>query len=852
MEYRIISVYDTETTNFQDSATGDWHAFPVLFQVNTLRDPIESYEMGKSDDIAFFRDPLGMLMYIRRLIAVGELEDIVPVLCGYNALFDLESIKMQLFNDYTVDVCAQTTSNIYYMDLYDKKHTIEEIRTAKGKKRPKPLLRIWDTFHLEMRGVAAMGETAGIPKLKGDWDYNLVRAPQTELTGEEKGYAARDVQVIPAYLRYLCDSNDWLTGDMLGSRVLTKTSLVRRMAENDIGKLSINRLNGNGSYTVMKSFLSACKADMPTSYEQYALRKACFRGGFTFTSARYASIVMRNVASLDVTSMHHTFINGRKIPVNFTPADPDVLQCAMEMTVNTPIENVLNRYDKPFLVGFNARIKFTNIRLRANTPFSEEGIALALQSKFGTRYKSKLRGDAQWAAEKAVKLSGWRDRAIDGVFAFGKLYAAEECVMHLTECELYAMSLVYEWDSMQAIFGEATLKWSNPPLYVELQSHLLYRRKEAMKHIVNNYKGSPYTKDIPDVIPAPVVQGLKAGSLSVGFVKSYYQSTIKGMFNGIYGTMAQDMWKPQYVIENGAIHVDKSTVANPDNFKRLSPKNPKVLYSYGARIVGGSRLHLVLAIILLYRALGGRVHVTGGDTDSLKVACDQDVTDDDLRQALDPIAKASRAGIDRASERARRLFPTIASTLDGVGSFDIESCDSQGRTRYDYHMEAWNKTRVSIDYDGCVHVTAAGLPRPEGMYTFENAIADFCKSDTPEHVLPTVLGYNVFIYPALAFELQRAQQTPGSVFDYDVTDYKGDTYHVKTPEAIALYSVGRWLGSLGEAGNAANVEFLRDTYGRDVNTRLRYIGVRDVHEEGGRLVGTPFINYDDFDEEEED
>ena len=69
-----------------------------------------------------------------------------------------------------------------------------------------------------------MGRTCGLAKALGDWDYNLTRTPETPLTADEMHYAARDVQVIPAYLRYLIEANEWLEPDMLASTVLTKTS----------------------------------------------------------------------------------------------------------------------------------------------------------------------------------------------------------------------------------------------------------------------------------------------------------------------------------------------------------------------------------------------------------------------------------------------------------------------------------------------------------------------------------------------------------------------------------------------------------------------------------------------------
>lgn len=93
-----------------------------------------------------------------------------------------------------------------------------------------------------------MGETCGLPKAVGDWDYSLVRTPETPLTEEEMFYARRDVQVIPQYLQWLLRANHWLTPDMLGCRVLTKTSLVRQMARREIGGRRVTLQGGKKSH----------------------------------------------------------------------------------------------------------------------------------------------------------------------------------------------------------------------------------------------------------------------------------------------------------------------------------------------------------------------------------------------------------------------------------------------------------------------------------------------------------------------------------------------------------------------------------------------------------------------------
>ena len=293
-KYRIAAIFDTETTNIGEGT--ETRAYPILYIFNDLRAiPLESYTPD-TDDVRFYRRTSEALTYIDDLITYGRAHGYVPIIAAYNLMFDMQTLMLELAQSYTIEVNAQTATSVYTLDLCVDGNVV---------------CRFWDTFYLEMGGLRAMGETCGLPKAVGDWDYSLVRTPETPLTEEELFYARRDVQVIPQYLQWLLRANHWLTSDMLGCRVLTKTSLVRQMARREIGGRRVT-LQGGKKITLQRAFEMTCNQEFPRNYESYALRKACFRGGLTFTSAKTAAVVVDNVASLDVTSMHHAFINARE------------------------------------------------------------------------------------------------------------------------------------------------------------------------------------------------------------------------------------------------------------------------------------------------------------------------------------------------------------------------------------------------------------------------------------------------------------------------------------------------------------------------------------------------------------
>lgn len=812
-DFKIAAIFDTETTNIGEGA--ETRAYPILYIFNDLRDtPLESYIPDK-DDVRFYRHTSEALTYIDDLIEYGHAHGYVPIIAAYNLMFDMQTLMMELAQSYAIEVNAQTATSVYTLDLRVGDDVV---------------CRFWDTFYLEMGGLRAMGETCGLPKAVGDWDYSLVRTPETPLTEEEMFYARRDVQVIPQYLQWLLRANHWLTSDMLGCRVLTKTSLVRQMARREIGGRRVT-LQGGKKITLQRAFELTCNQEFPKNYESYALRKACFRGGLTFTSAKTASVVVDNVASLDVTSMHHAFINGRRLPVKFASAPRDILQIACERIVNTSLEDVLLNYDDPFLTGLHAAVRFINLRLRENTCFDAWGIAICPRSKFvktlqaDTDYNNNERAKTQ---ENSVRAHGYVDSAVNPTYAFGKLYRADECILHVNEIELWNVAQVYAFDEMHVLYGEATTKTIVPPDYVTLQSNMLFARKTDVKNLIKRYhEGTAYSGEIPDSIPEGIVRDAKAGTLGVKFLQSYYGSTVKGQFNGIYGTQAQDVMKADYrVTETGELEVDKTTVCTPENFAKKRPKTPRVLYTYGMRIVAGSRMHLLIAMMLIYRHFGARVTVTGGDTDSLKISCATDVTDTELLDALEPLHTAIENAINRTMRRVRTTAPDMASTLEHIGKFEVEDCG--GTTRYAEHVELWNKARVSLDKNGRVHVTCAGLPRPDCMYTIEDFVGEIIRAGHGfAETIRLALGYDVLVDYEICHTLQRNRPHVWDRYVGTVTDYRGATHHVDAPEAIALYPSGRWLGESDKQANGENLTYMSCMYNRNVETIPRELIVRN-------------------------
>ena len=801
--FKICGSYDTETCNIGSGPES--RAYPILFICSDLTE-VDLYGYDASEPVHLYRHERDFHVYIEHMIEYGKENEVVPIICAYNLMFDLQPVIYELSCRYRIEANAQSSTHVYTLDLYEDAHHV---------------LRFWDTFHLETLGLAAMGRTCGLAKAEGDWNYSLTRTPDTPLTDEEVGYAVRDVQVIPAYLSWLLRTNEWLSANDLGVRVITKTSLVRQQAVHEVGPLTY--LDGKGrKKKISQAYMRTCAAEFPPTYAQYALRKACFRGGWTFTAARYAHVCRENVASFDVTSMHHAFINGRFVPVSFAPARSGKIEHMCDIVCRTALTDVLGSYHMPFPFAFHACVQLSNVRLKKGSVFEAYRLALIPEGKFrASGGRAAWGGPADIEAETAVRKMGYRDAADTPLFAFGKLYAARAVRMHVSEVELWCIAQVYDFDGLRVEYGEVSTSMVRPPDYVTLQSNLLFERKQDMKHLLRDYvEGVPFASAIPASIPEGIAASVRDGSAHLQDLEGYYQSTVKGMFNGIYGVQAQDLMKPTYTCIAGRLEVDRDTVCTRENYDEKKPKRVKSVYHYGLRIVGGSRMHLVAACMLIYEKLGERAAILGGDTDSMKIALDG-VTADDVLAVLAPLHEAIRAALDRTQGRVRELYPDIASDLSHVGEFDYEYTNPA-------HMEAWNKARAY--WDGSrVHVVCAGLPRPKGTYTIEDWLSERVGSISDfERIVPRALGYGCVVANDVCHVLERTHPDPSDTIDEDVTDYLGNTYRVRAHLSCALWESSRYLGDMTKRGNVENVAYIR-TQGRDVETRERVLDKGGLH-----------------------
>ena len=714
-KFKLVGSFDTETTADPEHPQ---FAFVCLLQLRTWS------KLSGKGTTRFYSTP-------EELVDSLPMDpEVTPIIAVYNLSFDFVSLAPVLEERGFTFEAFGPESSPFYIDVLEGKNAV---------------LRFWEVSTLVPQGLEVMGELAGVPKLKGEWDYSKYREPGTELTEEEKAYATRDTEVIQAYLQHLLQTSPFLKESDLGTRLLTQTGLVRLYGERVVGRKEVRR------------FVSSADREEPKTEASYRLRKACFRAGLAFTAGKNAGRIFENVASIDTVSMHHSFILGRQVPIDFHEASPKMIELAVKSVLSTSLESVLENYDQPFKVAFHAKIRFTNLRLKKGSVFKQQGIATLARSKFAEQVAYNMDDSkSSETAENRNRFLGYHDSGNGLVLAFGKIVKAEEAELFLTETETWLIGKVYDWDSFEVLEGEIAVRFQEPPTFILKLDESLYKAKKGMKAVLHGGDSK--------LIPTAIKKAPRAVQ------EAYYKLSSKAQFNSIFGLCAMDSHKFE-------------TTFKPD-------RSPKSWYTLGMRIAGGSRLHLALALILLDREYRGRFEVLGGDTDSIKLA---GLTDAEIQSALRPLHDA----ITRAIQKTLTAAGIEPSQFAGIGTFESEGVS-------EWEVEIFNKNRLAWTGDR-FKLTAAGIPTPADHTNLEDALTALAHKWGPIVVMNLVYGPNLnvdsslscFLLPvkpqdrlckefAAATALVPIARTIGDLFSVEMASVRKNLPRSYNPSEISL------------------------------------------------------------------
>lgn len=803
-EWKIFAYMDTAVQTWNDI-----QAFAYAYMFNRQAETTITSTANIKDNIIIKRTQQECLDYFQEAIDWGITYNKQPIIAVIGLTSTLQTLQWEMLQGYPLQVGARNTNTAYYLDITNEDGT--------------RLLRFWDMQHMERTGLKTMAILADCQQILQEGAMHPgIHTPATQLSDAEIQALTRRIRIMPRYLQWQLKQNPWIKPGMFGNRVMTQTSLVRTWAATQLSATPIpGRKDG---LTIGRAFIQTCTKNLPPTYRSYATRRACFRGGYSFCSARSSGLLQRQVLAIDATSMFHTFMPAR-IPVDFHECKPHVLQAFTRATLRITRQEILDNYDQPFPYAIHAHYHVANLVLKKNSLFQYYGIGLLTESKFAENtvedHTEAHSDDAKQAADNQMKNDGYKDTCSNGVFAFGHLMYADSADIWLTEIDVWLLNQVYDYTNITAIEGEATWRWRTAPDYITLQSMTLYKTKQDMKRLLAVYQeGTRYTGEISDTIPTGIRVECRKGTMPQKMLADYYQQTVKGKLNAIYGTQAQDLYRPDFIIEpkDAQIHVDISTIPSEGNWPNKQIHTPRVLYTMGMRIAGRSRLHQTIAMQLIWEKLGRHATILSGDTDSLKIALHQ-CTQQEVLSCLKPLHHAADTLIAKGTRRLHDTMPDQWHDMTGCGHYQIQPCGHD--TLAAFHIEHWQKARVSIDTDNQVHVTCATVTQPTGQYTLTQAYQDLISQTTPEYALTHGIGWQVTLNHDICHMFQPTQPLHHDIFNEYVRDYQGHYTRIYQRMAVTSVPISLTLGDLMISENLESIEWIEQIYKRPTRTDPR-------------------------------
>ena len=768
--YTIIGALDTETTNIKDGL--EYKAFPILFQIGLIDCPIEQIEVENANElitVTTFREHEKCYDCLENIIE--KYKHCVPVILVHNLGFDIYSLAPWLV-DKEVKVLAKTARKPISISILDDVGN--------------PSLVFLDTLGLYMKSLERMGEECGMPKAVGDWNYSLIRTPETELTKEEEYYAQQDIKTLLVYTSYFLHLNPDINSGDLGKKIFTKTGIVRAKRLYHLGKLK----NKNGQ-TVKRMWDTHNHTQQPKDDDELFTMHTCTRGGFTFCAKNNASKIFEcdmkhTVLAVDATSQHPAQMVSHYYPINFEKANKKELIAAIRIVKATTIDNVLNNWAQPFAVAFNARIAFTNLRPKENSLFKKEGIyPLASARLFSNVNNIDFEDDASRANfREMLDNIGYKDIAKNARCNFGKLESADYCELYLTELAFWEVCQCYDFDSVQPVNGYITINFRKPTDFTLLSVMRFYKAKNALKETMKDGNA----KRIKGLFPGSFVSKIENKTATEQEIQEYYLLA-KSDINALFGIEATNECKQDFILSNdGLVLTGEAGLQN-------MPKHPKCWYQFGQRIVGWSRISQIVAMQLVYEYSD---NIICGDTDSLKLYISKNNITKAEKELL-KIGKAITKAKRKVCARVRNNYPEYFNSLDEIGYYISEG-------QFNYFCASWNKSYISSDGEN-LHIVLAGIPTQRGANSVKALGEKWLKAGaTFADVANVLIGYNITYDYSLTKLNGRKHPKFAEMYSGKVTDYNGKTSEVYAPAVLALYPELKTIGDTDKVENAINLD----------------------------------------------
>lgn len=799
--YRIVCAYDSETNNVADMLAGV-RAFPVCHQFGRIPWDTELATITVENvesicKVEIVRHTMKAYERFDELIANGLATGYVPIVLVHNLGFDMYGLSEYL-NSHEVRVLAKSSTKPITFTILDENGS--------------PALVFWDTLVFWGKSLETLGNDCGYPKLKGYWDYNRQRTPETPLTELETLYATHDIYVIFAYMGYYLRQNSFIDEDALAQSIVTKTGAVRYERK----KLLDSTRGSEQRYNVGRFWNFQNRKELPTSDDELFTMHACMRGGFAFCARETAGVPFNldnsgyTIAGFDANSQHPAQMVSHLYPEQFREADPRSLDIDRQIIECYGVDHVLDNWAFPFPVAFMGLFEFDGLRYKRGSLFEQNGISPLAYSRVSNK-QIESNPDNQQGSEftEMIGQLGYRDYAESETHCFGKLESATKCSLWLTELAYWEVCQAFEWDNCHAVCGYDTMRFTKPTDMTILSVMEFFKAKDVFKAAKNAFeKGEkiPNIEEVKKIAPVELVAQMIDGTATDHDVKSQYLST-KADLNSLFGIEATNEAKQDMILTANGLETQ------PVNGIKDLPNNPKAWYQLGQRIVGWSRIAQICAMELAAPYVDA---IINGDTDSVKFLVAEDKLGD-LQSSLDRLGTSIDSARIYVTSRVKRNYPNKYYDLKGIGHYELEFNVSR-------FFASWNKAYCSQSVDkrdGHMHFsfTLAGIPTdatatdPSGekFANSYNDIADtlYERGWSFEEVASLLLGYNVTIDSSITKLNGRYAPKWGEWFYGDVTDCYGETYYVEEPAAMALTVMPKTIGATDEQDNAINITFAK-------------------------------------------
>lgn len=811
-QYRIIGAYDSETTNINKN--GIPLAFPILHQLGMLDGTkitdINADNVTNHVSVSLYRHSLDLYAALDSIVETAY--GFVPVILCHNLAFDMYGLSCWL-EHYNVKVLAKSARKPITFTILDEQN--------------KPRLVIWDTLIFSQQSLERMGKDCGYTKGVGEWDYDLIRTPETPLTEREMDYSKRDIYTLICWFGWWTRRNPDIDPSKLGKEVVTKTGIVRERR-----RVRFSNLKGRDMRRSAGAFATArCELDKAKTDDELFTMLACTRGGFTFCSSVNASMPfdLRGtdmvIAAYDATSQHPAQLVSHLYPFRFREMPDFVLLQAFELIGAISIERVLSNWRKPFPVAFYACFEFEGLKPKTGSMFERFGIFPLASARYRTPEQIEYDNEDKAAYAEYMAGRSYCDLADGAQCAFGKVVSAKRIRVYLTELAAWEVWQAYEWDSVRALHGYETGRFCRPNDLDVLSVMQFYKAKNEFKKARGNYyKGKPI--DNAELleklgISRTLIEEMQNRTVFENDIEAEYLRT-KSDLNSIFGISCTNAFQRDCELTaNGIEYVGEFGLVN-------APKISKVWYQFGQRIVGWSRIAQIVAMHLVSPYVET---IINGDTDSIKCLA----YEKDLARISDALQVLGRA-IDDAKafvcERVRLAYSEYADELAGIGYYVEEF-------RAKRFCASWNKAYCIQDENDAFTFTLAGIPTKDrkndsGIFKGINSYASelYAQGWTFEQICDLFLGYNVTFANDLLKMNARKFPAWSDLFVDDVTDYMGNTLPVVEPCALALYPMSKTINDTNSPDNRVNMNYALKN-NANVNTARKIItknGVIDISE----------------------